>query len=63
MKADGDGAYGYSVVQLRGPVVTRWTPASQSLRAMGGDRFKESKEAVLNWVAQLLEVPAESLGA
>lgn len=53
--------HGYAIGQVRGPVVTIWTPESQSVRAMGGDRFKESKEAILSWIADKLGVPPEDL--
>lgn len=54
-------AEGYALGRVRGPVVTIWTPESQSYRAMGGDRFRESKNAILEWIAAQLEVPPESL--
>lgn len=44
-------AHGYAIGSVSGPVVTIWTPESQSVRAMGGDRFKASKSAILDWVA------------
>lgn len=54
-------ACGYAVGQVRGPVVRVWTPESQSMRAMGATRFQASKTAVLDWVAKLLDVPADTL--
>ena len=54
-------AHGYAITQARGPVVTCWTPESQSLRAMGGKRFQESKTAVLNWIADQIGTTAEQL--
>lgn len=57
------GKHGYALGQVRGPVVTIWTPESQSYRAMGGDRFKASKQAILEWIAAKLEVePHELIG-
>lgn len=57
-------ACGYALGQVRGPVVTVWTPESQSVRAMGGKRFQESKSAILGWIAGQIGVPApELLGA
>lgn len=54
-------ACGYAVGQVRGPVVTIWTPESQSVRAMGGKRFAESKKAVLDWIAAQIGVTPETL--
>lgn len=54
-------AHGYALAQVRGPVVRVWTPESQSVRAMGGDRFKESKAAILDWIAGKLGVAPEEL--
>ena len=54
-------AHGYAITQARGPVVTCWTPQSQSMRAMGGKRFQESKTAVLNWIADQIGVTADEL--
>ena len=54
-------AHGYALAQVRGPVVRIWTPESQSIRAMGGDRFKESKAAILDWIAGKLGVAPEEL--
>lgn len=54
-------AHGYAIGQVRGPVVTIWTPESQSLRAMGGDRFKASKAAILEWIAARIGVAPEEL--
>lgn len=55
------GKHGYAIAQARGPVVIVWTPESQSMRAMGGKRFQESKTAVLDWVAQQIGVTPEQL--
>jgi hypothetical protein len=54
-------AEGYAIGQVRGPVVTIWTPESQSARAMGGKRFRESKTAILDWIAGKLDVKPEDL--
>ncbi len=54
-------AHGYAITVARGPVVTCWTPESQSMRAMGGKRFQESKTAVLDWIASQIGVTAEEL--
>lgn len=50
----------YSLVLIEGTTVQRFTAQSQSHRAMGGKRFNESKAAILDFIAGLLEVaPAE----
>lgn len=54
-------AHGYAVAQVRGPVVTVWTPESQSYRAMGGDRFKASKAAIMEWIAAQIGVTTDEL--
>lgn len=54
-------AEGYAIGQVRGPVLTVWTPESQSVRAMGGDRFKSSKEAILLWIAGKLGCAPDDL--
>jgi hypothetical protein len=54
-------AHGYALGQVQGPVVRIWTPESQSLRAMGGDRFKESKNAILDWISAQIGVAPEEL--
>ena len=54
-------AHGYAITQASGPVVTCWTPQSQSIRAMGGKEFQRSKEAVLNWIAQQIGVTPDQL--
>lgn len=55
------GKHGYAIGRVRGPVVTIWTPESQSVRAMGGKRFQESKAAILDWIAGKLGVSPEQL--
>lgn len=55
------GKHGYAIGQVRGPVVTIWTPESQSVRAMGGKRFQESKSAIMEWIAGKLGVTVEAL--
>lgn len=47
-------AHGYAIVKIEGPVVRVYTPQSQSVRAMGGRAFAESKRAVLEWCEALL---------
>lgn len=55
------GKHGYAIAKVRGPLVVVWTPQSQSMRAMGGKRFQESKEAVLAWIAAQIGVETEEL--
>ena len=49
-------------VVIDGPSVTRLTPHSQSVRAMGGKVFQESKSRCLEVIADLLDVPVQALG-
>lgn len=51
----------YCVVAVEGTIVTRYRAMSQSQRAMGGKRFQESKQAVIDFVAGLLGVSPETL--
>lgn len=53
--------HGYAVGRVRGSALTIWTPESQSYRAMGGERFKASKAAILDWIAAQIGVTAEEL--
>ena len=55
------GRHGYAIASVRGPVIMVWTPQSQSMRAMGGKRFQESKTAVLDWIAGQIGVAASEL--
>jgi len=57
----GDAEAGYCVVEVRGTVVTVIKPESQSMRAMGGKRFQESKTAVLDWIAAQIGVEPEQI--
>lgn len=54
-------AHGYALGQVQGPVVRVWTPESQSVRAMGGERFRESKNAILDWISAQVGVTPEEL--
>jgi len=51
----------YSIVAIEGTTVQRFTAQSQSQRAMGGKRFNESKAAILDFIAALLEVDPATL--
>lgn len=55
------GKHGYALGRVSGPVVTVWTPESQSIRAMGGKRFQESKTAILDWIAAKIGTTPEQL--
>lgn len=51
----------FSIVVVEGTTVQRFTAQSQSHRAMGGKRFNESKAAILDFIAGLLEVDPRQL--
>ncbi|WP_322997453.1 hypothetical protein [Castellaniella sp.] len=53
--------HGYAIGTVRGRVVQIWTPESQSPRTMGAKRFQESKQAILEWIADKLSVPPADL--
>lgn len=44
----------YSVIKVSGNVVKVFDPASQSLAAMGKEKFEESKKAVLDYASALI---------
>lgn len=52
----------YAIVIARGNVVTVYTAVSQSKRAMGAAQFQASKQAILDFVGDLLGVEPETLG-
>lgn len=54
-------AHGYALAQVRGSILTIWTPESQSMRAMGAERFKASKTAIIEWIAAQIGVEPETL--
>ena len=54
---------GYAIVTVDGIIVTRHTAQSQSLKAMGAQRFQESKQAVLDYLETLLGVEPGALEA
>lgn len=51
----------YAIIVVRDAVVTRYTAQSQSKRAMGKQRFAESKDLVLNFCAELIGVSPDQL--
>lgn len=51
----------YCIVEVRGNVVRRYTPKSQSRKAMPGKAtFHESTEKVLNFIADLINLPKDA---
>lgn len=52
----------YAVVTARDAVVTVWTSESQSMRAMGKERFQASKSAVLEILALMIGTDPVELG-
>ncbi len=53
--------HGYALTSIEGPVVYCHTPHSQSLKAMGGERFKQSKQDILEYLADLIGVTPDQL--
>lgn len=51
----------YSIVTTDGPVVYRVTAESQKERLMGRHRFQQSKQAILEWLADLIGVEPQEL--
>jgi hypothetical protein len=51
----------YSVVAVRGPIVTVYTAKSQSVKAMGSKDFQASKDAVLALCADMISVEVAQL--
>lgn len=52
----------YSIVSVKGAVVYRFTAMSQSKRAMGPKVFQESKQAILEFIGELIGVTPEAMG-
>lgn len=46
----------FAIVTVEGATVTRFTAKSQSMKAMGGKTFQESKQKVLDYIDDLLGV-------
>lgn len=53
----------FALVSTEGSTVTHWTAKSQSMKAMGAKVFQESKAAVLEVLASLLDVSKADLEA
>lgn len=51
----------YAIVDCSGRVVTIWIPESQSVKAMGDERWKKSRKAVLDFVSGMVGVTPLSL--
>lgn len=51
----------YCIVKIEGNTFLHFTAHSQAMRSMGKERFQRSKDAVLNYVANLLEVHPQEL--
>ena len=47
-------AHGYAITQIEGATVRVWTPHSQSRAAMGAKEFQRSKQAILDWIEDLI---------
>lgn len=54
---------GYAVITVKGPVVTVYRAKSQSRRAMNKIDFESSKRAVLDLVADMVGIDADTLSA
>jgi len=54
-------AHGYALTVVSGPLVRCYTPHSQSVRAMGGKEFQQSKARVLDWVAAQIGTTRQEL--
>lgn len=52
----------YAIVLARQNVVTVYTAVSQSKRAMGAPQFQQSKQAIMEFVGDLLGVDPETVG-
>lgn len=51
----------YAIISVEGCVVSEWTAQSQSRKAMGADRFQESKQKILDYCANLIGVTADDV--
>jgi hypothetical protein len=53
--------HGYAVTTIEGPCVYCHTPHSQRLKDMGGAKFKQSKQDILEWMAAQIGVETDVL--
>jgi len=51
----------FAVIVPRDNVVIEWTAESQKRRAMGGQRFNESKQAILDHIAKMIGISSVEL--
>jgi hypothetical protein len=51
----------YAIIDVRGNVVKVWTAKSQSRKSMGNKEFQESKDKVLAFVANLVNISPQQL--
>jgi len=51
----------YAIVVVKDCVVIQWTAESQSLKAMGKERFQASKTAVLDTIAEMIGIRREDI--
>ena len=51
----------YAIVTVKEAVVTIYTAKSQSYRAMGKQEFQKSKDAVIEWISNLIGVATDDL--
>ncbi|MEL6411689.1 MAG: hypothetical protein AAFQ38_14930 [Pseudomonadota bacterium] len=56
-------AHGYCITDVRGSVAYCHTAQSQSVKSMGRDEFQKSKQAILEWLADLIGVTPADLAA
>jgi hypothetical protein len=55
-------AHGYCICDVRGGVITLWTPQSMSYRTMDRETFQQVKDALLDAAANLLGTTANQIG-
>lgn len=53
--------HGYALTSIEGAVVYCHTPHSQRAKEMGGAVFQQSKQDILDWLAELLGVSTDDL--
>lgn len=58
-----NAAHGYCICDVRGGVITLWTPQSMSYKAMSRDEFQSVKAALLDAAANLLGTTADRIAA
>ncbi|MGQ3671833.1 hypothetical protein ACT6QG_05495 [Xanthobacter sp. TB0136] len=53
--------HGYAIGMVRGPIVQIWTPESMSKKHMDRARFQQAKQAIMEWIADILSVSTADL--